>query len=269
MRKNTLKLATLILGYAFLYIPIFTLIVFSFNSSKQVVVWAGFSLKWYGELFENTELLNAAWISLRIAFMCATFSVILGTLSALILVKFKRFRGKNLFQTLIMAPLVMPEIITGLAFLLLFVNMERLIGWPASGGITALTIAHTTLAMAYVTSIVYSQLVNFDDILIEAAMDLGASPLKSFFAITLPIITPSLVAGWLLSFVLSLDDVVISSFVAGPQSTTLPMVVYSSVKYGLTPQINALATIIISFIALCIIIAAILHARHQKMVNQN
>lgn len=252
---------TLILGYAFLYAPIISLVLYSFNASEQVMVWGGWSTAWYGALFRNHDLLQAAWVSLRVALLSATGATILGTMAALILTKLRPFRGKKTFHTLITAPLVMPEIIIGVAFLLLFLNLDRLTGVSIGGGLLALTIAHTTLSIAYVCSIVSAQLMEFDDTLIEAAQDLGASPFRAFWQVTFPIIMPSLFSGWLLSFVLSLDDVVVSSFVAAPQSTTLPMLIYSSVKFGLTPQINALATLIIGCITLCILVAAILQLR--------
>lgn len=267
MKKRRWIVSTLILGYAFLYAPILSLVVYSFNASQQVMIWGGFSTKWYGELFHNRELLHAAWVSLRVALLSATGATVLGTMAALILTKLRPFRGKKTFHTLITAPLVMPEIIIGVAFLLLFLNLDRLTGLPIGGGILALTIAHTTLAIAYVCSIVSAQLIEFDDTLIEAAQDLGATPFRAFWQVTLPIIVPSLFSGWLLSFVLSLDDVVVSSFVAAPQSTTLPMLIYSSVKFGLTPQINALATLIIGCITLCILVAAILQLRNRRSIN--
>lgn len=254
----------LLFGYAFLYIPIVILVVFSFNGSNHVFIWREFSFKWYGALLQNTELLQAAWVSLRVALASATLSVLLGLCAALAIAKVRIFRGKKFLEGLVKAPLMMPEVIMGLAFLLLFINMEHFLGWPETGTLTTITIAHTTLAVAYATSIIYAQLINFDNSLVEAAMDLGAGPAKAFFLIIFPIITPSLIAGWLLSFVLSLDDVVVASFVAGPNSTTLPMMIYSSVRYGLTPQINALATIIIGCIALCIIAATIIQRRNAK-----
>jgi len=263
-RKMSVLSSFLVFGYAFLYIPIVTLIIYSFNSSKHVCIWGGVALKWYGALFRNTQLLQAAWISLRIALACATLSDLLGLCGALILTKLKKFFGRGFFQGIVKAPLMMPEVIMGLSLLLLLINMEQLIGWPETGTLTTITIAHTTLAVAYVTSIIYTQLSSFDDSLTEAAMDLGAGPIKSFFLITLPILSPSLVAGWLLAFVLSLDDVVLASFVAGPKSTTLPMMIYSSVRYGLTPQINALATIVIAIVTLCILAAALMHRRSSQ-----
>jgi putrescine transport system permease protein len=240
----------MILGYAFLYLPIITLIVFSFNSSRLVTVWQGFSTKWYVSLLQDDVLLKSAWVSLQVATLAATFAVILGTLAAVALVRLGRFRGRQFFGILTTAPLVMPEVITGLALLLLFVGLEQMIGWPKGRGILTITIAHTTLCMAYVTILVRGRLAELDLSLEEAARDLGARPLKVFTAITLPLISPALVSGWLLAFVLSLDDLVLASFVAGPGSSTLPMVIFSSIRFGISPQINALATIIITAVAI-------------------
>lgn len=252
----------MILGYAFLYVPIFTLIVFSFNSSRLVTVWQGFSTKWYVSLLQDDVLLKSAWVSLQVATLAATFAVILGTLAAVALVRLGRFRGRQFFGILTTAPLVMPEVITGLALLLLFVGLEQMIGWPKGRGILTITIAHTTLCMAYVTILVRGRLAEMDLSLEEAARDLGARPLKVFTAITLPLISPALVSGWLLAFVLSLDDLVLASFVAGPGSSTLPMVIFSSIRFGISPQINALATIIITAVAIGVMAAGwLLHRK--------
>jgi putrescine transport system permease protein len=262
-RRPFLLFTLLAFGYAFLYIPIISLIVYSFNSSRLVTVWGGFSTRWYGELLHNDQILSAAWLSLRIATINATFSIALGTLAAITLVRFGRFRGRALFSTMVSAPLVMPDVILGLASLLLFVTMEHLIGWPAGRGLTTITLAHITFSAAYVTVVVQSRLSQFDTSLEEAAMDLGARPWKVFLLITLPLIAPSLLAGWLLAFTLSLDDLVIASFVSGPGATTLPMVVYSSVRLGVSPQINALATLIVAIVSLCILIAGWLTHRRE------
>lgn len=265
MRRSSLFLFTaLAFGYAFLYLPILLLIVYSFNESRLVTVWAGFSTHWYGELFRNQQLLGAAWLSLKIASVNASFAVVLGTLAGLALVRFRRFRGRTLFGGMITAPLVMPEVITGLSLLMLFVTLEQWIGWPAGRGVTTITIAHITFSMAYVAVVVQSRLISFDTSLEEAAMDLGARPTKVFFVITLPIIAPALVAGWLLAFTLSLDDLVIASFVSGPGSTTLPMVIFSSVRLGVSPQINALATIIVAVVTTGIVLAGIFLARQER-----
>ena len=255
VRRPTLVFSLLAFGYAFLYTPIFSLIVYSFNESRLVTVWAGFSTKWYVSLLHNEQLLGAAWISLRIALMNATLAVVLGTLAGTALVRFGRFRGRSALALMIGAPLVMPDVILGLASLLLFVAMEQLIGWPAGRGMTTITIAHVTFSMAYVAVIVQSRLVRLDPSLEEAAMDLGARPWKVFFVITLPLIAPALAAGWLLAFTLSLDDLVIASFTSGPGASTLPMVVYSSVRLGVSPEINALATLLVSLVTIGIVIA--------------
>lgn len=252
----------MILGYGFLYIPILTLIIFSFNDSRQVTVWQGFSTKWYVSLLQDEALLKSAWVSLQVATFAATLAVILGTFSAVALVRLGRFKGRRFFGILTTAPLVMPEVITGLALLLLFVGLEQTIGWPKGRGILTITIAHVTLCMAYVTILVRGRLSDMDRSLEEAALDLGARPLKVFFAITFPLIFPALFSGWLLAFALSLDDLVIASFVAGPGSSTLPMVIFSSIRFGISPQINALATIIITVVAMGVMIAGWL--MHRK-----
>lgn len=258
------RLSALVFGFAFLYIPILSLIVYSFNKSRLVTVWGGFSTQWYGRLFANEQILNAAWLSLKIAAINATGAVMLGTLAGLALARFGRFRGRTLLSGLTTAPLVMPEVITGLSLLLLFVAMEQLFGWPAGRGVTTITIAHMTLTMAYVTIIVQSRLSTLDDSLEEAAMDLGARPAKVFFVITLPIIAPALISGWLLAFTISLDDLVIASFVSGPGSSTLPMVIFSKVRLGVSPDINALASIMVLLVTIGVIIAGILLSRQEK-----
>jgi len=251
-------------GYAFLYVPILSLIVYSFNESRLVTVWAGFSTKWYAALAENDQILSAAWLSLKIAVLNATGSVILGTLAGLVLARFGRFRGRTAFTTLITAPLVMPEVIIGLSLLLMFVALQHLLGWPASRGMTTIVIAHVTFSTAYVTVVIQSRLTQMDVAIEEAALDLGARPAKVFFVITVPVIAPALMAGWLLAFTLSLDDLVIASFVSGPGASTLPMVVYSSVRLGVSPQINALATIIVGIVALAIVAAGIVISRQER-----
>jgi putrescine transport system permease protein len=224
--------------------------VFSFNESRLVTVWGGFSTKWYGALFANEQILDAAFLSFKVAAMNATGATVLGTITGLALARVGHFRGRPLLTGLATAPLVMPEVITGLSLLLLFVAMEQLIGWPEGRGITTITIAHMTFSMAYVTVIVQSRLATLDESLEEAAMDLGARPAKVFFLITLPIIVPAIVAGWLLAFTLSWDDLVITSFVTGPGSSTLPIVIFSKVRLGVSPDINALATILVLIVAL-------------------
>ena len=248
------------LGFGFLYAPIVSLVVFSFDESRLVTVWGGFSTKWYGELLRNPQILNAVWLSLRIALASATLALCLGTLAGLVLTRFGRFRTSTLLSGMVAAPMVMPEVITGLAMLLLFVAMEALLGWPAGRGLTTIIIAHTTFCMAFVAVVVQSRLVDMDKSLEEAAQDLGATPLRVFFDVTLPVISPALVSGWLLAFTLSLDDLVITSFVAGPGASTLPMVIFSKVRLGVSPDINALATIVIGIVALGVLIAG-LHLR--------
>ncbi len=247
--QKALSWGILALGFAFLYVPIIVLIVYSFNESRLVTVWSGFSLKWYGELFSDRQMMKAVGVSLRIAFMSATSAVVLGTMAALVMVRFGGFKGKTLFTSMITAPLVMPEVITGLSLLLLFVSLDQFIGWPGGRGMTTIWIAHTTFCMAYVTVVVNSRLREMDQSLEEAALDLGANRLKVFFLITLPIVSPALVAGWLLAFTLSLDDLVIASFVSGPGSTTLPMEVFSSVRMGVSPKVNALSALLVTGIA--------------------
>jgi len=255
----------MVFGFAFLYVPIVSLIIYSFNRSKLVTVWAGFSTEWYGALLQNDQILQAAWISLRIATVNATVSMALGTIAGFVLARFKRFSGRTLFTGMVTAPLVMPEVITGLSLLLLFVALEGLIGWPSGRGFATITIAHITFSMAYVAVIVQSRLADMDASIEEAALDLGARPLKIFFVITLPIIAPALVAGWLLAFTLSLDDLVIASFVSGPGSSTLPMVIFSKVRLGVSPEINALATILVAVVATGTVIAGVLMLRQQKV----
>lgn len=254
-------------GYAFLYIPLVSLIIFSFNASKNVSTWTGFSLQWYKSLFHNSQIISAFWNSLTVALFASTLSVVLGLLASLVIVKISQFLGRNIFKGLVSAPLVMPEVLLGLSFLLLFVSLEDVIGWPKTGSLTTITLAHTTIALAYVTAILTAQLANVDESLTEAALDLGASPFKAFFVITLPIIFPALMGGWLLAFVLSFDDVVIASFVAGPESTTLPMMIFSSIRFGVTPEINALATLLIFVIAGLIFVVGFLNQRQKTFLK--
>jgi len=263
-RRSRFVTAAMIGGFLFLYLPIVLLVVFSFNESRLVTVWGGFSTKWYGELFRNQQVLSAAWLSFKIAAMNATGATVLGTFAGLALARFGRFRGRPLLTGLATAPLVMPEVITGLSLLLLFVAMEQAIGWPEGRGITTITIAHMTFSMAYVTVVVQSRLATLDESLEEAAMDLGARPAKVFFLITLPIILPAILAGWLLAFTLSWDDLVITSFVTGPGSSTLPVVIFSKVRLGVSPDINALATILVLIVAVGIVVAGLYMQRQQK-----
>lgn len=244
-RNSRFTLTMLVLGFVFLYAPILSLIVYSFNESRLVTVWSGFSVKWYVELFRDQQMMDAAWVSIQVAFWTACASVVLGTLAAMIMTRFRDFPGKTIFGGLITAPLVMPEVITGLSILLLFVSIGPIIGIGEQRGMLTIWIAHVTFCMAFVTVVISSRLGELDRSLEEAAMDLGANRIKVFFVITLPIIAPALVSGWLLAFTLSLDDLVIASFVSGPSSTTLPMKVFSSVRLGVSPKINALASLMI------------------------
>jgi putrescine transport system permease protein len=262
--RSIFLLSALLFGFAFLYIPILSVIAYSFNESKLVTVWGGFSTKWYGELLDDRQMLDGVWLSLRIAAVTATGAVIIGTLAGLVLARFGKFRGRTTLAGMVTAPLVMPEVITGLSLLLLFVAFAPLPFVPDQRGFSTIAIAHITLTMSYVTVVVQSRLSTMDDSLEEAAMDLGARPAKVFLVITLPIIAPAIVSGWLLAFTLSLDDLVIASFTAGPSTNTLPMMIFSKVRLGVTPEINALATIMVSVVTVFVIAAGILMARAEK-----
>jgi putrescine transport system permease protein len=263
-RRSTFLLTCLCFGYAFFYIPILSMVFFSFNRARLATVWGGFSTKWYHALFHNDQVLAAAWLSLQIAVISATFATILGTCAGLALVRFRRFKGRTLFSGLVTAPLVMPETITGLSMLLLFVFMERVIGWPDGRGMTTIAIAHITFSLSYVAVIVQARLFSMDQTIEEAAMDLGSKPLQVLLDITLPIISPAIVSGWLLAFTLSLDDVVITSFTNGPGSTTLPIYIWGKIKLGVTPDINALATIMIAIVGIGVTLAGIFMFRSEE-----
>jgi putrescine transport system permease protein len=253
MRKvSAFNLAAIVLGLTFLYLPIVILVIYSFNASQLVAVWGGWSTRWYAELINDAPLLDAAFISIRLALVSASAATILGTLAAVALVRFGRFRGRLLFASMIYAPLVMPEVITGLSMLLLFVAVA------IDRGFWTVAIAHTTMAMCFVTVIVQARLVDFDMNLEEAAMDLGASPLETFRAVTLPLILPAIAAGWMLAFALSLDDLVIASFTTGPGATTLPIRIYSEVRLGVKPEMNAVCSIMIGVVGLAVIAASLL-----------
>ena len=254
----------LALGMAFLYIPMILLIIYSFNHSKLVPVWGGWSLRWYGELFRSPEVWDAVLLSLKVGVVNATFATVLGTLAGLAMVRFGRFRGRTLMGGMLAAPLVMPEVITGLSLLMLFITLQDIIGWPVERGFTTITIAHITFSLAYVAVIVQSRLVGMGETLEEAALDLGAKPFRVLWDITLPRLAPGMIAGWLLAFTLSLDDLVIASFVTGPGSNTLPILIYSRIRLGLRPDINALATIIILTVAIGVAIAGIIMLRQQR-----
>jgi len=251
-------------GYAFLYLPLISVAIYSFNDSRLGAVWGGFSTRWYGELLKNDLVIDAFWLSLRVAITSATLATIFGTLAGIALARFGRFRGRHLFTGMVMSPMVMPEVITGLALLLLFVSLQQLTGWPGQRGFGTITIAHATFAMAYVAIIVQSRLASMDESLEEAAMDLGGHPFRVMLDITVPQIAPAMVAGWLLAFTLSLDDLVIASFVSGPGGSTLPMFIFSKVKLGVTPDINALATLIMLFVSIGVVIAWFVGRRLQK-----
>lgn len=268
-KRSRFLTVMLTLGLAFFYVPIVLLVIYSFNYSKIVPVWGGWSLRWYKELFASEEVWEAVSLSLQIAIVNATFATILGTLAGLAMVRFGRFKGRTLFGGMIVAPLVMPEVITGLSLLVFFITLNQLIGWPSERGFATITIAHITFSMAYVAVTIQARLTGMGQDLEEAAADLGAKPFKVLTAITLPQLTPALVSGWLLAFTLSLDDLVIASFVTGPGANTLPILIFSRIRVGLRPDINALATMIILVIALCVALAAILMFRQQRADQRN
>lgn len=261
--RGTTLLTIAAFGYAFLYIPILSVIVYSFNDSRLVSLWGGFSFRWYKSLFESEEILNAALLSLQIAVTSATVATIFGTLTGLALHRIGRFPGRTLLTGMVTSPLVMPEVITGISLLFLFITLTDWIGWPGSRGAMTITIAHITFSMAYVAVVVRSRLAGTDESLEEAAMDLGGRPLRVFFDITVPTIAPAMISGWLLGFTLSLDDVVIASFVSGPGATTLPMLIFSKVRLGVTPDINALATVIIVLVSVGVISAALIMRKKE------
>ncbi|KPB02521.1 ABC transporter permease [Ahrensia marina] len=254
------NIVSVVLGFAFLYLPIVLLIVYSFNASKLVTVWGGFSTRWYSEMLSNQGLMDAAWVTFRVGLLSATVATVLGTLAALALVRHTRFRGRTLFTGMVYAPLVMPEVITGLSLLLLFVSVgfER--------GFWTVSLAHITFSMCFVAVVVQSRLVSYDMSLEEAAQDLGCTPFEAFYKVTLPVILPAVIAGWMLAFTLSLDDLVIASFTSGPGATTLPMKIFSQVRLGVTPEINAVCTVLIGLVATGVIIASLINKR--KMVRE-
>jgi putrescine transport system permease protein len=269
--KNPAGLITsrvwLIASFAFLYIPIVTLIVLSFNASPLVTSWGGFSLRWYGELMRDQALLSGLWLSLKIAVLTAISSVVLGTMAAFALVKFKRFPGKTLFSGMVNSPLVMPEVIIGLSLLLLLVSVQRAVGFPERGLLT-MWIGHTLLGLAYATVVISARLREMDPSLEEAAKDLGAKPLQVFFLITLPLISQSLISAGLLTFTLSLDDVVLSAFLSGPGSTTMPLVIFSRARLGLNPTVNAVATITVLVVGMAVVLASLWIARQERRRSQ-
>ena len=268
-KRSRFIFSALCFGFAFLYVPILLVIIYSFNDSRLVTIWGGWSIRWYIELFNNDNILDAALLSLRIAMVSATCATIMGTLAGIALTRIRQFKGRLLFTGMIISPLVMPEVITGLSLLLLFVSLQNLIGWPGQRGINTITIAHITFSMAYVAVIIQSRLTNINESIEEAALDLGARPIRVLWDITLPIILPAMVSGWLLSFTLSLDDLVIASFVSGPGATTLPMLIFSKVRLGIAPDINALATILITIVAIGVSIAGWIMYRQSKAKKRN
>ncbi len=261
-RLSAFNVVSLTLGFAFLYIPILILVIYSFNESRLVTVWAGFSTKWYGEMLSNQGFMDAAWVTLQVAVLSSTLATILGTMAAYVLIRAGRFWGRTLFSGMIYAPLVMPEVITGLSLLLLFIGigLER--------GVITVVLAHVTFSMCFVSVVVSSRLMSFDRSLEEAAQDLGASPFDTFRLVTLPIIAPAVISGWLLAFTLSLDDLVIASFTSGPSATTLPMKIWSSVRLGVSPEINALSTVLIGLVTIGVICAS-LASKHESLRRRN
>jgi putrescine transport system permease protein len=263
-RRPVFLLMVLAFGFAFLYVPILSTIVYSFNGSRLATVWGGFSTKWYAALFRNDQVIEALWLSLKIALVSASVATVLGTMAAIALVRMGRFRGRTLFSGMVTAPLVMPEVITGVSLLIFFLMLGQWIGWPSQRGFTTITLAHITFSMVFVTTVVQARLLQFDRAIEEAAMDLGSRPWQVLFDVTLPVISPALLSGWLLAFTISLDDVVITSFTTGPGSTTLPLLIWSKVKLGVTPDINALATLMVLAVGTGVVIAGIVMNRAES-----
>jgi putrescine transport system permease protein len=262
-RVSPFLVTVLCFGFAFFYIPILSMIVYSFNASRLATVWGGFSTKWYVSLLSNDKVIDALILSLKIALVSATIATILGTMAGIALARYSKFRGRILFSGLVVAPLVMPEVITGISMLVFFILMADWIGWPGARGFTTITLAHITFCMVFVTTIVQARMLQADRAIEEAAMDLGSRPWQVMFDITLPVISPAILSGWLLAFTISLDDVVISSFVTGPGNTTLPLFVWSKVKLGVTPDINALATLMVLTVGIGVVVAGIIMSRSE------
>jgi putrescine transport system permease protein len=263
-RRSTFLVTVMCFGFAFFYIPILSMIVYSFNASRLATVWGGFSTKWYVSLLSNQQVLDALVLSLKIAVVSATVATILGTMAGITLARFTKFRGRTLFSGLVTAPLIMPEVITGISALIFFILMADWIGWPGQRGFTTITLAHITFSMVFVTAIVNARMVQSDRAIEEAAMDLGSRPWQVLFDITLPVISPAIVSGWLLAFTISLDDVVITAFTTGPGSTTLPLLIWSKVKLGVTPDINALATLMVLTVGFGVIAAGFILSRAER-----
>lgn len=269
-RRHTFLVSMLGFGFAFFYIPIISMIVYSFNASRLASVWGGFSTKWYVSLFSNKQVIDALILSLEIALVSATFATILGTMAGIALARFPKFRGRLVFSGLVTAPLIMPEVITGISSLMFFILMAQWIGWPGQRGFTTVTLAHITFSMVFVTTIVQARMLQSDRSIEEAAMDLGSKPWQVMRDVTIPVISPAILSGWLLAFTISLDDVVITSFTTGPGSTTLPLLIWSKVKLGVTPDINALATLMVSVVAIGVVIAGIVmnRAEHRRQQDE-
>ncbi len=256
-RRSPFLFTMLGFGFAFFYIPILSMIVYSFNASRLATVWGGFSTKWYGSLMSNGQVGKALWLSLEIAVISSTCATIFGTMAGIALARFTKFRGRTLFSGLVTAPLIMPEVITGISSLIFFILMAQYVGWPAARGFTTVTLAHITFSMVFVTTIVQSRMLSADRAIEEAAMDLGSRPWQVMKDITLPVISPAILSGWLLAFTISMDDVVITNFTTGPGTTTLPILIWSKVKLGVTPDINALATLIVLAVGVCVLAAGV------------
>ena len=263
-RRHTFLLSMLCFGFAFFYIPILSMIVYSFNASRLASVWGGFSTKWYVSLFSNKQVIDALILSLEIALVSASIATILGTMAGIALARFTKFRGRLVFSGLVTAPLIMPEVITGISSLMFFILMAQWVGWPGQRGFTTVTLAHITFSMVFVTTIVQARMLQSDRSIEEAAMDLGSRPWQVLRDVTLPVIFPAIMSGWLLAFTISLDDVVITSFTTGPGSTTLPLLIWSKVKLGVTPDINALATLMVGTVAIGVFIAGIVMHRAER-----
>lgn len=263
-RRPVFLITVMCFGFAFFYIPILSMIIYSFNESRLVTVWGGFSTKWYVSLFSNRQVGAALWLSLQIALISASVATVLGAMAGITLARFRKFRGRTAFSGMVTAPLIMPEVITGISLLIFFTLLANWIGWPGQRGFTTITLAHITFSMVFVTTVVHSRMIQMDRSIEEAAMDLGARPWQVLKDVTLPVISPALLSGWLLAFTISLDDVVITTFVMGPGSTTLPLLIWSKVKLGVTPDINALATLIVVIVGIFVAIAGWLMSRAEK-----
>ena len=266
-RRPIFLLSVLCFGFAFFYIPILSMIVYSFNVSRLATVWGGFSMKWYGVLFSNAQVLAALKLSVTIALISATTATILGTMAGMALARMGKFKGRTFFSGMVTAPLIMPDVITGISMLIFFILLGQYLGWPGQRGFATITLAHITFSMVYVTTIVRARLSEQDRAIEEAAMDLGSKPWQVLFDITLPVIFPAILSGWLLAFTISLDDVVITTFTSGPGYTTLPLLIWSKVKLGVTPDINALATLIVLVVGICVAIAGVVMSRAEKRRN--